>query len=44
MHYGHVKVLPDNFAMTRLLAVYMSGSAFDFDTTDLFNQESTSNS
>ena len=35
--YG-IKQLPDNFA-DPVIAVYMSGSAFDGDTTDLFNQD-----
>ena len=35
--YG-IKQSPDNFA-DPVIAVYMSGSAFDGDTTDLFNQE-----
>lgn len=35
--YG-IKQSPDNFA-DPVIAVYMSGSAFDGDTTDLFNQD-----
>ena len=35
--YG-IKQSPDNFA-DPVIAVYMSGSAFDYNTTDLFNQD-----